>query len=267
MASSSDSSASESHQPPLRRVPIAGPSLETVPSTAPIEPHGNIPNTPLAASCISFFLGSVFALAVLLFASGGISGSWWATYQLGFFVASWAAFHWGEFAVTAGWNREKLSVDSFLLDNGRAYHIANGTALLEFLITQFFWPGFKRYTYVSILGIAMTLFGQTLRSTAMIQASNNFSHTIATHKLATHQLVTSGVYSWFRHPSYAGFFYWGIGTQLALQNPLSFVLFSVVLWRFFNLRIRVEEYGLVKFFGDEYKDYRKRVRTMIPGIA
>jgi protein-S-isoprenylcysteine O-methyltransferase len=47
----------------------------------------------------------------LVFLSGGVDGFSFATYQLGFFVASWSAFHWGEFAVTAGWNRQKVSVD------------------------------------------------------------------------------------------------------------------------------------------------------------
>lgn len=43
---------------------------------------------------------------------------------------------------------------------------------------------------------------------------------------------------WFRHPSYAGFFYWALGTQLVLQNPISFLGFLIVLWRFFSQRIR-----------------------------
>lgn len=83
--------------------------LETISVTQ--EHRGRIPNTPLAASTISFLLGIVFCLGMLTFLSGGFDIYWWSTYQLGFFAASWSAFHWGEFAVTAGWNREKCSVD------------------------------------------------------------------------------------------------------------------------------------------------------------
>lgn len=43
---------------------------------------------------------------------------------------------------------------------------------------------------------------------------------------------------WFRHPSYAGFYYWALGTQLVLQNPLTFILFSILLWNFFYKRTR-----------------------------
>jgi protein-S-isoprenylcysteine O-methyltransferase len=90
--------------------------------------------------------------------------------------------------------------------------------------------------------------------------------------------------SWFRHPSYAGFFYWALGTQLVLQNPLTFVLFVVLLWRFFYFRTRgqrifgefyrsiahilpsAEEKALIKFFGDDYVKYRQTVGTKIPFI-
>lgn len=74
------------------------------------------------------------------------------------------------------------------------------------------------------------------RSYAMISASSNFSHmcasrlssfvrpveltkdpgSVAVDKLASHQLVKTGIYSWSRHPSYAGFTWWAVGTQVRL---------------------------------------------------
>lgn len=85
-------------------------SLETKPIPSVSKTGNHIPNTPLAASTISFLLGTLFTVGIFIFVSGGYS-QWWATYQLGFYLAAWSAFHWGEFAVTAGWNREKCSVD------------------------------------------------------------------------------------------------------------------------------------------------------------
>ncbi|KAI6047414.1 Isoprenylcysteine carboxyl methyltransferase family-domain-containing protein [Pisolithus marmoratus] len=248
----------------LRQRVNRGHPLDTVP--VDLEPHGNIPNTPLAASTISFVLGAVFSLGTVLFLSGGLVYPWWATYQLGFFLAAWSAFHWGEFAVTAGWNRDKCSVDSFLLDNGVTYHIANGSALVEYLITLYLKPSSKTFPYVSQIGIILALSGQILRTAAMIHASTNFSHSVAFRKRESHKLVTNGVYSWSRHPSYAGFFYWALGTQLALQNTICFVGFAVTLWRFFSRRIRAEERALVQFFGEDYHTYRRRVGTRIPFI-
>lgn len=41
---------------------------------------------------------------------------------------------------------------AFLLDNGAMYHIANGTALGEYLLTLYFKPSLKSYAYVSAVG-------------------------------------------------------------------------------------------------------------------
>ena len=93
-----------------RAAPAQQNTLETVPIPSAFKGDGFIPNTPLAASTISFLLGSVFTVGVSIVVSGGCD-YWWCTCQIGFFFAAWSAFHWGEFAVTAGWNREKCSVD------------------------------------------------------------------------------------------------------------------------------------------------------------
>jgi len=89
---------------------------------------------------------------------------------------------------------------------------------------------------------------------------------VAFRKRPGHQLVVHGVYAWFRHPSYAGFFYWALGTQLVLQNPFCFTLYVVLLWRFFYYRTRAEEEALIRFFGEEYRNYRERVGTKIPFV-
>ncbi|KAF7292419.1 Protein-S-isoprenylcysteine O-methyltransferase [Mycena chlorophos] len=241
---------------------------------APYRDNGRIPNTPLAISLVSFLLGSTFALGVATTLSGNPltpapafhDAPWWLTGQLGFFVAAWATFHWGEYAVTAGWNLEKCSVDSFLLENGTLYHIAHATALTEYFITLWFFPSWKTYPKFAVAGLALVVLGQTLRSTAMIHAATNFSHAVAFKKRDAHVLVTDGIYAWLRHPSYTGFFYWALGTQLVLQNRFSFVLYLILLWRFFFYRIRAEERALVVFFGDAYVQYRKRVGTLMPFI-
>ncbi|KAI0347229.1 prenyl cysteine carboxyl methyltransferase Ste14 [Trametopsis cervina] len=236
-------------------------ALETQP-TVPVyrSPKALIPNTPLAAATISFLLGSLCITGLFIFSNQSLQYGV-ITNQLGFFIAAWSAFHWGEFAVTAGWNREKCSVDSFLLENGSTYHIAHSIAILEHVVTVWFKPASKTYPYVSVV------VGQALRSIAMIHAATNFSHAVAYNKLDTHVLVTDGIYSWFRHPSYAGFFYWALGTQLVLQNPVSLIIYSALLWKFFRDRIRYEEQALVRFFGRAYVDYRSRVGTKIPFIA
>ena len=85
------------------------------------QPHGKLPNTPAMVSLISFLLGGAFILSLSFFAQANMLCLWegscdlitasWIPPRLAFFMAAWSAFHWGEFLVTAQWNREQVSVD------------------------------------------------------------------------------------------------------------------------------------------------------------
>lgn len=43
--------------------------------------------------------------------------------------------------------------------------------------------------------------------------------------------------------------------------------YTVVSWKFFNERIQEEEIYLLNFFGEDYVDYKKNVRTGLPFIT
>ena len=100
----------------------------------------------------------------------------------------------------------------------------------------------------------------------MLTAGSNFSHVVRHTKASSHQLVTTGIYSVLRHPSYFGYFWWAIGTQLMCGNVVCLLGYAFVLFRFFDRRIKGEEELLVKFFGVEYLTYRGRTWVGIPGI-
>lgn len=207
-------------------------------------------------------------------------------WQLPAYGAVLGAFHFLEYWTTAAYNPEKVSTGSFLLRNGAAYTIVHLVALSETLLERYVftflpaslrlltmapassaaWKSPRFAFFVSLAGLAITIAGQLLRSAAMIHASSNFSHSIARSRDKSHKLVTSGVYTLSRHPSYAGFFLWALGTQILLLNPVSIVLFLVLLWKFFSERIKDEEIYLVAFFGNDYIEYRKKTPTLIPFI-
>ncbi len=86
-------------------------------------------------------------------------------------------------------------------------------------------------------------------------------------KRDSHVLVTHGIYQYLRHPSYFGWFYWSIGTQLLLCNPLCTLLYTYVSWYFFASRIPYEEALLVDFYGDQYLRYIASTALGIPFIA
>ena len=107
--------------------------------------------------------------------------------------------------------RDRMHV-AFVLDNGSMYHIAHGTALAEYLLSLYLVPSWKSYSTISwigalafilyrnvaydcMIGVALTICGQALRSSAMVQASTNFSHAVQYTKAEDHRLVTHGVYA------------------------------------------------------------------------
>lgn len=189
------------------------------------------------------------------------------------YIIALSTFHFLEFYITARYNPGKVHSESFLINNGKGYVLAHAFAILETLLQCFFFPNWKSTFYSAghlisvILGLLLIVLGQLIRSFAMITAGKSFSHIVKTTRNPDHELVTNGIYSWFRHPSYLGFFWWALGTQLLLLNPLSFILFAIVLWKFFSSRIQFEERFLVQFFGEEYVQYQKRVSVWIPFIG
>lgn len=187
------------------------------------------------------------------------------------YIIALSIFHFLEFYITAKYNPGKVHDQSFLINNGKGYLIAHAVCVSECFIEALIFPHFKTFhgllhKILIVAGLCLLIGGQTVRTLAMCTASKSFSHTVKTEKLNDHVLVTNGIYAFSRHPSYFGFYYWALGTQLLLLNPISFIGFAIVLFRFFRARIKFEEEYLVSFFGKDYVKYRARVSTRIPFI-
>jgi protein-S-isoprenylcysteine O-methyltransferase len=220
----------------------------------------------------SFVLGTT--LVASLAASGLLALNADPLWRLPFFWAALSAFHFLEFWTTAAYNTPAATIGSFLLTaNWPAYFIAHSFASAECLtrnVVARLWPFSMLPPSLNhallLAGFVLVLGGQAVRSLAMATAGKSFNHVVQHRKKDSHLLVTTGIYGFLRHPSYFGFFWWAVGTQLVLGNPLSFLAYALVMHRFFRGRIRMEEVALLSFFGDEYEDYRQRVGTKIPFV-
>ena len=230
----------------------------------------------------AFFLGVTFgAMSVMTLELAYFEICMW---RATCFVATLSMFHYLEFYSTARYNPSDAKLSSFLLSsNGSAYNIAHTSALIEFSMRKWLQSSqrspwlkvpFRLATVLPtvppisslLLGFILVAVGQGVRTAAMAEAGTSFNHIVQSRKKDDHILVKSGIYRILRHPSYFGFFWWGLGTQILLGNHLCFFAYTVILWRFFAARIVKEEQFLVKFFGQDYVRYRKRTPVLIPFI-
>lgn len=220
-------------------------SSSSSPSPTP-DPRRSPSVIALYAHLLGLVLGISTSLTILLSCHG--SPLW----RLPAFLAALSIFHWLEFYTTASYNPAAATVSAFLLQNGRAYNIAHSLAFLECFIHYQFYPDWSicpigwRPWWLG-LGFALLVIGQGVRTTAMIHAGSNFNHLVQSKKKLGHELVTDGIYAWLRHPSYFGFFWWGLGTQIVLGNIICLQGYAAILSSFFKARIESEWFPFFEF--------------------
>jgi protein-S-isoprenylcysteine O-methyltransferase len=81
-----------------------------------------------------------------------------------------------------------------------------------------------------------------------------------------HRVVRSGPYRFVRHPMYAGALLSDVGIALALANALSFVLLLVPSTYAYVRRIAAEERLLSERLGEDYQEYARTTKRLIPFV-
>lgn len=117
------------------------------------------------------------------------------------------------------------------------------------------------------------LLGLSLASFGIMVVKVSFGHYDLKEFLGMYQakglswessLQTQGILSWVRHPLYAGSILALIGyVVFAPTLPNLIMAFALILY--FIIGIHFEEKKLLLEFGDQYREYRARVPSLIPG--
>lgn len=95
-----------------------------------------------------------------------------------------------------------------------------------------------------------------------------FGSLVGTAKLKIvkgHHLVKDGLYKHIRHPLYLGEILRNLGVTIifsSMYGTLIVLLASIFLF----FRIDIEEKMLVAVFGEEYKEYKRNTKKIIPYI-
>lgn len=115
-----------------------------------------------------------------------------------------------------------------------------------------------------LAGIIVILLGLTVRWFAILTLRHQFTVDVSITK--DHRIVRTGIYSYIRHPAYAGSLCSFLGLGLYFANYLSLLVIILPIYSAFFYRIRVEEKILAQTFGDEYISYCSSTKRLVPGV-
>ena len=128
-------------------------------------------------------------------------------------------------------------------------------------------PGFADYMFspaVAWLGVIVFALSLVLFYRTHSDLGRFWSRTLEIRP--SHQLVTTGIYSYVRHPMYSAFFLWALAQALLLPNWIAGPAGLAGFGTLFCFRIRREERMMEEAFGDAYHAYATRTRRLVPGL-
>jgi protein-S-isoprenylcysteine O-methyltransferase Ste14 len=79
-----------------------------------------------------------------------------------------------------------------------------------------------------------------------------------------HELVTTGPYTYVRHPIYTGIMLATFGT--ALMGTIFGIVMFIVISIVFALRIGKEEKLMLELFPRQYREYKQRTKRLVPFV-
>lgn len=119
-----------------------------------------------------------------------------------------------------------------------------------------FWARFAG-DVVCVLGLFVAIW-------ARATLSGNWSSDV-TFKQG-HELIRRGPYRFVRHPIYTGILMMCLGTAIEmarLRSWLALPLMAIAFW----IKLKQEERLMLRHFGDQYRDYQRQVKALVPFVA
>jgi len=121
------------------------------------------------------------------------------------------------------------------------------------------------FTPTLILGWAgalLTAIGIGFAIWARVNLGRNWSSRPAMKE--HHELVTTGPYAYVRHPIYSGIMLAALGT--ALTSNIFGIGMSISTSIMFALRLNKEEKIMLELFPEQYPEYQKRTKRLVPFV-
>jgi protein-S-isoprenylcysteine O-methyltransferase Ste14 len=114
------------------------------------------------------------------------------------------------------------------------------------------------------VGAVLTISGLVIRIQSILTLKQYFTYSVA--QVQDHELIETGLYKIIRHPGYLGQLLIFAGLSISLANWLSIVLMLLPVMIGYLYRIKVEESFMAEQMGENYLNYQKRTKRLIPLI-
>ena len=164
--------------------------------------------------------------------------------------------------------KSKRAVESPSQRKGALIRIVAMVAIIVLFQTRAFQRLALRYDsapheLLAVLGVALCALGLGFAVWARVHLGRNWGMPMSVQKDA--ELVTTGPYKLVRHPIYAGMLLALLGSSMVegLWWLVFFVFFAIY---FIAVGAREEEKLMMRQFPDEYPEYRRRTKRLIPFI-
>jgi protein-S-isoprenylcysteine O-methyltransferase Ste14 len=117
---------------------------------------------------------------------------------------------------------------------------------------------------LTVVGMFLFVIGLTIMCWGQVTLHKNYSGTVVIRE--DHKLITHGIYRYVRNPMYFGAIIALVVGLPAYAQSLGAFLVSLLLVPIILNRVRLEEELLTEHFRDEYLDYKKSTKRIIPFV-
>lgn len=148
----------------------------------------------------------------------------------------------------------------------RSHHLIRSIAIIILIILIFKIHKLHQLATLTfappLVGLIITACGLGFAVWARIYLGRNWGVPMSIKE--NPELITSGPYRFVRHPIYSGILLAIFGTALA--SAAIWFLLCIILGIYFSYSATQEEKNLTKLFPEQYPEYKKKTKKLIPFV-
>jgi protein-S-isoprenylcysteine O-methyltransferase Ste14 len=114
------------------------------------------------------------------------------------------------------------------------------------------------------IGMALYVIGFMIRIHSLLTLKQYFTYSVA--NVENHKIIETGLYKFIRHPGYLGQLIIFAGISTSISNWLSILVMMIPITLGYFYRIKVEERFMLEQLGEDYLNYQKQTKRLIPMI-